>query len=308
MEYGDQVVQHHVGPHDARFPVVVASGGVRAPVAVVDLAPADAGNAGEFRQPCAEFRERPETAGIDPYVGSGGQQVSLLEVDGQRAVRRVLPVDVIPSGIGDEACDVAFGRGHEPRIAVGGVDHHLRSGGGLRDLRLQRLVPLRDGGERPFAFLAPVDRLRHGHEPFGLAERRLLQILPDIAERDAQLAQLGFHRAGAVHAEQQHQVGAQRQEPFVVHVAVVAHVADPVGVRGDVSVGDALPARYADDARCGPHGVEHRHVGRGHADDALRPGLDGLSVESRRGRLSVAGDEERRGGPFGGPLPRGPGP
>ena len=90
MEHGDQIVQHRIGLHHARFPIIVASGGIRALVAVVDLAPADAGNAGEFRQPGAELGESRKTADINPHVGLRSQQVSLFEVDGQRTVRRVL--------------------------------------------------------------------------------------------------------------------------------------------------------------------------------------------------------------------------
>ena len=61
---------------------------------------------------------------MQPHIDLRGQQIRLFEVDGRGSVSRVLLVDVIASGIFDQPGDIAFGRGHEPIVAVRRVEHH----------------------------------------------------------------------------------------------------------------------------------------------------------------------------------------
>ena len=131
--------------------------------------------------------------------------------------------------------------------------------------------------------------------PFALAQRRLLAVLAHVEVGDAQLAQFSRERrVGSADAEEHHQVGAQRHEPFEIDVAVESHV-------GGLPAGDAAAERFVDQVlRSGDahhavghsEGVEHGDVGARHADHAPRLVAQHLPLETCGGRFAVAGDEE----------------
>ena len=159
-----QVAQHDVRIHNCRFPVVVAPGGVDTGVIVIHEAVPDAADVGELRAGSLQFVERVRHADIQPHVGVRCQQVSLLHIDGRRGVARVLLVDVIASRIRNQPHGIAPGRGHEPRIAVGRIEHHRRGVEGVvRHPLFQSVVPDGDLHEDLFALRTPAYDLRECH-------------------------------------------------------------------------------------------------------------------------------------------------
>ena len=147
--------------------------------------------------------------------------------------------------------------------------------------------------ERPL--LHAVGQLGDDHHPFGLAQRRLLDVVTNIYIGNPQLAELVRHgRILARHAVEQHQVDAHGHQQLEVQVRVVTHVAHLAAelVGGDVVVGDVVDARDPDDALHLAQQVEHRHMARRHADNPPYGSLDHLSRESGRHRLAVAYDVE----------------
>ena len=286
-----QVAQHDIGAHDGRFPEVGTSGRSLAGVVVVDPAVADDGDVGELGVLSGQLGEGVAGADVDPDVRGIGQQVSLFQIDRHRSVRRVPGIDVFPAGVLDKADHVAVRRRHEPRVAVGGVQHHLRTFAGRCGLRPQGFVIPGDPPQRVGAGLAQVAELRGDDEPFGFAQRRLLDVIADVYIGYVQFAE--FARDDGVlarHAVEQDDVGTHGREQFEIEVRVVAHVADLAAeaVLPDIGIRDVVDTRNACDAPDLSDGVEHRHMARRHADYAPHGGFDDLSLEIGRGFGIVA--------------------
>ena len=155
MEYLHEVAQKKVGIHDGRFVVVVASGGIGAGVVVIDIAVSDAAGIGELRAGGFQFVECVRHADVQPHIGLRSEQVCLLQVDRRRRVARVLLVDVVASGVGNQPHGIVFRRGHEPRIAVGRIEHDRRGiENGTGHFLFQRIVSDRNIREYLFALRA----------------------------------------------------------------------------------------------------------------------------------------------------------
>ncbi len=295
VQQGDEVREHAVGPHDARLPEVGAAGGRLAAVVVPHAAVAHGGHRGEAGILGRQLGERVAGPDVEPDVGVVGQQVGLLGIDGHGARRVVLRVDVLAAGILDQADHVAARRGHEPRVAVGGVEHDARAGGRGVDLRAQRLVACRNLPQGVGARVAAVAEFGGEHQPLGLAQRRLLHVVTYIYIRNAQLAELARDdRVLARDAVEQHEVGPHGGQQLEVEVRVVAHVADRACGAAGLNVGarEVVDARDPRDAACLTECIEHRHVARRHADDAADGGMDGRAVESRGGLVFAAQHEQ----------------
>ena len=297
IEYGAQVVQHQVGAYDARLPEIGASGRGLAAVVVEDLPVANGGDVRELGVLGREFGQGIARADVDPRVCGRSQQVGLLEVDGDRGVRVVFRVDVFAAGVFDQAHHETPRRGHEPGVAVGRVEHHFRAGapGCPGDSGLERVVACGDSAESLGTLVADVAQFGGHHQPFGLAQRRLFHIVPDIYIRNAQFAELARDDGVfARHAVEQDEVGPHGGQQFEVEVGVVSHVAHfaAVAVFVDVGVADVVDARNTGDAPHFAQGVEHGHVARRHADDVPHGGFHDLGVEARRGFGPLAQDEQ----------------
>ena len=126
----------------------------------------------------------------------------------------------------------------------------------------QGVITFRERRKAPLGISAQSDDLGGRNQPFGLSERRLLEVLSDIDERNPQLPQFRLHAAGAVYAEQHHHVGSQCHQTFIIDIPVEPHIADTVAVRGDIFVGDVVDARDPHDPVNGANGIEHRHITR----------------------------------------------
>ena len=102
--------------------------------------------------------------------------------------------------------------------------------------------------------------LAHGHHPFGLAQRRGLDIFAHVGVWYAQLAQLGLHAAGSRYAVEQNEIGCEGHDTFIVDVGFVSHVGDGVAVGVYIGVGDEIETRHADYPVTAADGAEHRYV------------------------------------------------
>ncbi len=69
-----------------------------------------------------------------------------------------------------------------------------------------------------------------------------------------------------------------------------------------MGIREVVEPRDSDDGFGGSRQIEHRHVGRGHADHAPGIAVEHLPLETRGGQLAVPRDEEPRFDPLG-PLP-----
>ena len=235
-------------------------------------------------------------ADVQPHIGLRSEQVCLLQVDRRRRVARVLLVDVVASGVGNQPHGIVFRRGHEPRIAVGRIEHDRRGiENGTGHFLFQRIVSDRNIREYLFALRAFPDDLRKRHQPFGFAQRRFFEIIADIHERDAELLEFALHRTGPVHAEKQHKVRVERQQKFIIDISLVTHVADAVAACLNVGIGDIVESRNADHTCRLADGVEHGDMGRGHRHDALRIPFEDLPVETLGNGFPVTGDEQPGG-------------
>ena len=180
---------------------------------------------------------------MQPHIGLRGQQVGFLQVYGHRGIARVLFVDVIASGIFDHSGDIAFGRGHEPAVAVRGVEHHRRGIENIvRYFLSQDIVSDGDFREYFFALRPFSDDLRKCQQPFGFAQRRFFEVIADVHERNIQFFELALHRACPVHAVEQHEVRVEREQQFVVDIPFVAYISNAVPPCLNVGIGDVVDA------------------------------------------------------------------
>ncbi len=172
-----------------------------------------------------------------------------------------------------------------------------------RDFCPERIVTFGNRLEDCFAFFAAVGDLGDSHQPFGLAERRLFEVLADVTERNAHFEQFRLHAACAAHAEQQHQIGPLCEQQFVVDISVEADVRHGFGVCRYIFIRNIVSSRNSYHPVDLSQRIEHRHISRGEANDAPRSRFHDLSGETCRNLFSVADDEERCFGVLGA-LPR----
>ena len=271
VENGGEVAENEVGVGGARFPEIGPSGEGLPTVIVENLSVAHDGQVGELRILRLELGERIAPADVEPQIGVGCEQISLLHVDGPRGVAVVGDGEGVAPCIADELHHVIADGRHEPRVAVGGIEQHFgeRDDVGVRlaDMRADTLcdgvVTRGDAVENLLAAVVATAQLGGDHQPFGLAQRRGFEVITYIYIGNLQLAELaGQHAVFAVDAVEQNDMGTHGGQQLEIEVGIVADVADFAAqtMLADVGVGDVVDARNALDAPDLAEGVEQRHV------------------------------------------------